>query len=107
MVTRRLALEVPYGVRVNVAARTTPRRVAEIVTDVFWATAEVVIGKSTLPRPCGTVALAGTTASGEFDRSVADAPPAGALPFSRTVPVEGEPPLTEVGKTETNASAGG
>ena len=52
--------------------------------------------------PPGTVTLAGTVALLVFELdNETTIPPAGALSVSVTVPVEGEPPVTLVGLTDT------
>jgi hypothetical protein len=69
-----------------------------IVTDRVLVTANVVTVKVALIDPTGTVTLEGTVARNALllDRLTA-APAAGAGPFRVTVPVEGVPPLTDVG----------
>ena len=71
---------------------------AEIVTDVEDATPLVVMVKVVLVEPAAIVTLAGTCAAAALLLlSVTTAPPAGAAPFSVTVPVELFPPTTDVG----------
>src|SRR5712664_2917296 len=68
-----------------------------MVTGVDVATALVVRLKLALVPPAGTVTLEGTVAAGSLLESVTCAPPAGAGPFSVTVPAEGLPPVTLAG----------
>ena len=70
-----------------------------MLTSVDVATALVLRLKLALVPPGETVALAGTTTAGLLLESVTCAPPAGAGPFSVTVPVEDPsgPPTTRVG----------
>ena len=68
-----------------------------IDTFVFRDTGWVVTVKVALVLPAGMVTLAGTEAVELPDRKVMRAPPAGAGPLSLTVPVELDPPRTDVG----------
>src|SRR6266850_1069430 len=68
-----------------------------MLTAVDVATARVVRLKLAVVPPGATVTLAGTTAAGLLLESVTCAPPAGAGPFSVTVPAEGFPPVTLAG----------
>jgi hypothetical protein len=71
---------------------------AEIVTDVEDAIPLVVIVKVALFEPAAIATLAGTCAADVLLLlSVTTAPPAAAVPFKVTVPVELFPPTTEVG----------
>ena len=68
-----------------------------MVTAVEAATALVFTVKVALVAPARTVTLAGTVAAVLLLESVTWAPPAGAGPFSVTVPVEEVPPVTLAG----------
>jgi hypothetical protein len=60
------------------------------------------MGKVTLVALAGTRTEAGTRAAALFsERSPTIAPSAGAAASSVTVPVEGSPPMTVVGETDT------
>src|SRR3989441_4499599 len=85
------------GFTVRVAGRVTPLYTAEMVTGVDAATVLVVTVNVVLVAPAGTVTLVGTVAAVLSLDRVTDAPPAGAGPFSVTVPVEFPPPVTVVG----------
>src|SRR2546426_7664035 len=76
-------------------------------TSVDVATALVLRLKLALVPPGETVTLAGTTAAGLLLESVTCAPPAGAGPFSVTVPVEGLPPVTLAGLRASDETTGG
>src|SRR2546428_606792 len=78
-----------------------------MVAEVDAATAVVVIVNGALLAPAGTVTLPGTVAAGLLLDSVTGAPPAGAGPFSVTVPVELLPPVTVVGFTPSEETTGG
>src|SRR6266705_2423630 len=72
-----------------------------MVTGVDAATALVLIVKVALLLPAGTVTLEGTLAAPLLLESVACAPPAGAGPFSVTVPVDDcVPPVALIGLSE-------
>src|SRR5467141_3078750 len=77
-----------------------------MLTAVDAATALVVRLKSALVPPGATVTLAGTTTAGLLLESVTCAPPAGAGPFSVTVPAEGLPPVTLAGLTVSDEMTG-
>ncbi len=78
-----------------------------MVTDVFVATGTVAAVKVAAVAPAGTVTLAGTVTATLFVVNVTTAPPAGAIPFSVTVPVELLPPSTLFGLIATDESDGG
>ena len=80
---------------------------AVMVTDTTAPTALVVMGKSTVIAPPGTVTVAGTAAEPLLLESVTMAPPTGAALVRVTVPIEEDPPVTLVGFTEMLESAGG
>jgi hypothetical protein len=93
-----LVTEDNHGFTVRVVVRVVPRT-AVIVTLVCEGTALVVIVNVVLVEPAATVTLAGTWAAAVLLLdTVTRAPPAGAAPFSVTVPVELLlPPTTVVG----------
>ena len=79
------------------------------MTAVEAATALVLTGKVALVAPAGTVTLPAIVATaGLLLDSVTGAPPAGAGPFSVTVPVgEDVPPVTLAGLTLNEVGIGG
>lgn len=78
-----------------------------IVTAVTEDTAEVVTGNVAEADPAATGTLAGTVAADVFElERETTIPPAGAETFNVTVPVEPDPPVTLVGFTDTEESAG-
>ena len=78
-----------------------------MVTEVDVATGLVLTVKLALVPPAGTVTLEGTVAAGSLLESVTCAPPAGAGPFSVTVPAEGLPPVTLAGLSASEETIGG
>src|SRR2546425_1272678 len=96
-----------FGVTVRKGVRVAPRGEAEMVTGVDAATVLVVTVNVTLVAPTGTVTLPGTVAAVLLLDRVTDAPPAGAGPFSVTVPVEFPPPVTVVGFSASERRAAG
>ena len=68
-----------------------------MLTPVDAATALVVMLNVALAAPAATVTLAGTDAAGLLLESATCAPPAGAGPFSVTVPEAGLPPVRLAG----------
>ncbi|MEO8587609.1 MAG: hypothetical protein ABI584_15695 [Acidobacteriota bacterium] len=95
------------GLIVRVAAFVTAAAVAEIVTDVRLPTPTVTTENVAVATPPGTVMLAGTDAQPLSFVRLTTKPPAGAMLESVTVPVEGVPPVTVVGLSETPARTGG
>jgi len=94
------------AVTVKLAVCVAPK-VAEIVSGVFVATEVVVTVKVAEVALAATVTLDGTCAAAILLLNrVTTAPPAGAGPFSVTVPVEELPPSTDEGLRLTKASAG-
>ena len=79
----------------------------EIVTEVSIVTAVVVTVNVAVVALAATVTLDGTVAAALLLVRVTTAPPDGAGPLRVTVPVEGLPPVTEVGFRENVFSAGG
>src|SRR5205814_2267987 len=78
-----------------------------MVTGVDAATALVLIVKSALLLPAGTVTLEGTLAAALLLESATCAPPAGAGPLSVTVPVDDcVPPVTLVGFNVSEETVG-
>jgi hypothetical protein len=69
------------------------------------ATAVLVTVNVALELPALTVTEAGTTVLELLSDNVTTTPPAGALPFRVTVPVEEVPPVTLVGLSVTPESA--
>src|SRR5262245_24839856 len=93
---------------VRVALFVTPPAVAETVTVVLAAPADVVTTNVAELLPAGTVTLAGTLATvGLPLDSVTTFPPAGALPLSVTVPVEELPAFTVEGESANDDATGG
>ena len=77
-------------------------RVAVMVTGVEVVTARVVTVKVAVVAVAGTVTVAGTVATeGVLLVRVTMVPPVGAAALKVTVPVEGLPPMTVAGLTET------
>jgi hypothetical protein len=73
-----------------------------IVTDVSAATGLVVTENVAVVSPAATVTLAGAcAAAGTLLVKPTTAPPAGAAPFSVTVPWEERPPMTLAGLRAT------
>jgi hypothetical protein len=92
------------------AARLVPLYEAQIVTVVESTTTLVLTEKVALVAPAATVTLEGTVAAAVLLlESATTAPPAGAGPFSVTVPVEvpSGPPMTLVGFRVSEETIGG
>lgn len=94
------------GVMVSVAECARPR-VAVIEAETVLLTPDVWIVKVATDAPDSTVTDAGTVALPELDTRSTAMPPAGATPFSVTVPVDVIPPITLAGLTETADTEGG
>jgi hypothetical protein len=82
----------------------TPSYAAEIVVVVTDATAVVVTVNVAVVLPAGTVTVSGTIAEELLLDSAAVMPPAGAGAFRVNVPVDGDPPVTDVGLNDTEDS---
>ena len=78
-----------------------------MLTPVDAATALVVMLNVALAAPAATVTLAGTDAAGLLLESATCAPPAGAGPFSVTLPEAGLPPVTLAGLMPSEEIAAG
>ena len=78
-----------------------------MVTDVEAVTLLVLTVNVALLTPAATVTLAGTVAAAVLSlESETTAPPLGAGPLRVTVPVEGDPPVTLIGLSAIEESAG-
>ena len=100
-------LERVGGATAIVAVKVDEASLAEIVAVVDVETAFVLIGNVAVTAPAGTVAEPGTVTLVLFDERLTVVPLGGAIPFRVTVPVEVEPPITEVGETVNVAKAVG
>jgi hypothetical protein len=81
---------------------------AVIVTDVLFATANVVTAKLAEVCPPGTLTIPGTVATDElFVARVTEIPPPGAGELRNTVPVAFVPPGTVVGLIVIDCKSGG
>ena len=90
------------------AVRVVPLYEAEIVTVCEKSTIDVLTLNVTLTAPAGTVTLGGTEAAELLLDSVTCAPPAGAGPFSVTVPKAScKPPITVDGFTASEERIAG
>ncbi len=70
---------------------------------VVLETGLVVMANVAEADPAGTKTVAGAVTLLELDESATVNPPVGAFPVKVTVPVEDDPPITEVGETVTLA----
>jgi hypothetical protein len=95
------------GVIVRLAVAELLPTDAVIVAEVDVATAVVAIVKVAVFEPADTVTLLGVVALLLLEDRFTDSPPVGAAPLRVTVPVEGDPPTTEVGFNVTLAGIGG
>ena len=84
---------------VRVAVFVTPFNAAERVTGVSALTADVVMAKTALCEPAGTVTLGGTEATAPFALDTATATSAVAAADSTTAPWALDPPVTLAGLT--------
>jgi hypothetical protein len=84
-----------------------PLKVAEIVAVATVATGVVVTVKFAVVAPDATVTLAGTDAAALLLDKVTVRPPVGAALLNVTVPVNEAPPVTDVGFSVTDPTAGG
>jgi hypothetical protein len=87
------------GVIVSTAVLETPPNAAVIVAEVEEETADVVIVNVPDIDPAATVTVAGKDALVVLDDRFTTAPPVGATALNVTVPVENDPPITDVGET--------
>jgi hypothetical protein len=95
------------GRTVNAEVLVTPPYRAEIATGVEADTGRVATTNVALVEPAGTVTDAGTVAAAVLSLAKdTTAPPAGAGPFSVTLPVEPVPPMTEEGVRVRDVSTG-
>jgi hypothetical protein len=101
--------EVGGGCDVSVTCEVAlaPFQVAVTATVVAAETALVVTGNETEKSPGSTVTVAGGLTTGELVDKLTRAPPAGAWPFSITIPVAVAPPLIVLGEMDSEPSAGG
>ena len=99
-------IAIPPGVTERVADLLELEYVAVIVADADDDTETVVTAKGAEVAPARTVTPGGTVATAVFElESPMLAPPAGAAALRVTVPVEGLPPATLAGLSETPRSA--
>ena len=93
------------AVTVKLAVLVNVPKLADIVIEVFAATAAVVTLNVAVVAPGAIVTLLGTVATPVLALlSVTNAPAAGEGPFSVTVPVDELPPRTDVGLRATELS---
>ena len=84
---------------VSVAFALDAATVPVMVAAVEAVTGLVVIVNVPVEKPAATVTVDGTVAVELLDVNATVVPPVGAMPLRVTVPVEVEPPRTEVGAT--------
>lgn len=95
------------GVTVKVAVTDVTPEFAVMVDVVDVDTADVEIVNAVEVEPAATVTLDGGKTLVLLDAKLTTAPPVGAGPLSVTTPVDGLPPITEVGETVTPVSTAG
>ena len=86
------------------AAEAVPFAVAETFAVPSTPTAVVVTVNVAVVAPAATVTDEGTVADALSDRRATEVPPVGAGPVRVTVPVEGLPPTTDVGLSDTDVT---
>lgn len=98
-------LKATAGVIARDAVLLTLLYLAVIVAVLDELTTLVVTAKVAVEVPAATVMLAGTTALVLLLERVTVVPPVGASPVKVTVPVDGLPPITGVGLSDTELKA--
>lgn len=93
------------GVIVSAPVLVTPLSAALIVAVAVVVTAKVVTGNVAVVSPAATPTEAGTVAFELLLERATVTPPEGAGPVSVTVPVDADPPTTEVGFSDTLTGA--
>jgi hypothetical protein len=96
-----------WGVNVTCACVLTPFQFAVIVAVVFVVTVLVGMPNEAEKLPGATVTCDGGFTEKESLERVTTAPPAGAWPFSITIPPGCAPPLMVLGLIESDFSDGG
>lgn len=94
-------LWIPDAMIVKLADSVMSTNWAEIVTEVLLATPVVPIVNVALVAPVATVTVAGTVAATLFEERLTTEPPGGAGYVNVTFPVDGVPPDTVIGVTDT------
>jgi hypothetical protein len=95
------------GVTVRVAVAVAAPTEAVMFGFVVLGTGVVDIAKLALVPPAATVTEVGVVALGSLDPSATTQPPVGAGPLNVIVPVDGLPPVTDVGLRDTVTGTGG